>query len=497
MRWSAVDAKLAEDYLRYGCAQLLLREPGFIYRQRYYEGDHDEPFAPEGVNLEYKALQRQAIASYMAIAMNAPVQRMKPIGMRLGDGSMDEATWKVAWQGNNLDSRCTIPFTQMMVHGRGIWSVSKNPKRPKVPLIRPENVRRVYLHPSPDDPFTTQFAVKVLVEPKLGTPGSGLWTPSGAEIGRVGDKQVGFVYDDTMWMRFEKTGLLGQWQYVDEGLHGLGQVPFVPSDNNVDADGVPHAAIDHLIPQQDALNTIRFDTLLAMQFSAYRQRVFTGYDPVAKDEQGRPILRMNPDGSTVLDPNGRPVPVLNSPGRIGVDRALVFPGADTKVFDLQESNLKNYIEVYSAFLTDLFAIGQIPPQYMLTRMANLSGDALTGAESTLQSLVAELQAQAGESLATAIALGRRAIGSGRDDDTAIQIIWGDGEARSFAQVVDAIVKLISTGFPKRAAFEMIPGATPPKVTEWMKQIDDEAGSAVLGHFVEKLAVSGGASTGGG
>jgi hypothetical protein len=75
---------------------------------------------------------------------------------------------------------------------------------------------------------------------------------------------------------------------------------------------------------------------------------------------------------------GLPVPVCRSPGRIGVDRALVFPGADTKVFDLPESNLANYIAVLGEFLSDLFAIGQVPPQYLLNRMANLSGDALAG-----------------------------------------------------------------------------------------------------------------------
>ena len=41
------------------------------------------------------------------------------------------------------------------------------------------------------------------------------------------------------------------------------------------------------------------------------------------------------------------------------------------------------------------------------------------------------------------------------------------------QTVDAIVKLISTGFPRKAAVEMIPGATITKVDDWMKQVADE------------------------
>jgi hypothetical protein len=136
----------------------------------------------------------------------------------------------------------------------------------------------------------------------------------------------------------------------------------------------------------------------------------------------------------------------------------VFPGAETKVFDLAESNLDNYITVLGEFLTQFFAVGQIPPQYLLSRMANLSGDALAGAESTLASLVGDLQQWTGESLESVMRMANRARGE-TAEDVSSEVIWADGEARSFAQTVDAITKLISVEFPHEAAFEMIPGAT--------------------------------------
>ena len=108
---------------------------------------------------------------------------------------------------------------------------------------------------------------------------------------------------------------------------------------------------------------------------------------------------------------------------------------------------------------------EIPPQYLLSRMANLSGDALAGAESTLASLVDDMQRSAGESLEQVMRLANIARGESAPD-VASEVIWADAQARSFAQVVDAIGKLVASGFPREGAFEMLPGATPQKVQRW-------------------------------
>ncbi|MGW0043466.1 phage portal protein [Rhodococcus sp. NPDC003348] len=466
-----MDINTARHYLRVGEAKLLAQEPQWQRRQNYLEGKQDLPFAPEGVNAEYLALREQAIANWMGIAMNSPIQRLQATGFRDGvTGKVDLDVWKNVIQPNQIDARQPIVFQQMMVHGRGIWGVSRNRKNPARPIITVENCRRVWIEPDPYNPFEPLFAVKkVAINDQRAA--SQLVLPTGYATGPL---HVAYVYDATSWMRFTQRGAgTSTWEAAGEGRHGLGRVPFVASDANVDADGVPHSSLDALIPQQDALNTIRFNTLLAMQFSAYRQRVFTGYDPVIRDEAGQPLLKKDPAGNVVFDENGHPIPLLNSPGRIGVDRALVFPGDATKVFDLPESNLKNYIEVYSEFLSNLFATGQIPPQYLLSRMANLSGDALTGAESTLKSLIGDLKLGAGEALETTVRLANIARGAPGGDDYASEVVWAETEARSFAQIVDAIVKLISAGFPRRSGFEMIPGATPTKVDSWMAELESE------------------------
>jgi hypothetical protein len=473
-----VDEQTARDRLETGLGHLTDAEPGFLKRERYYDGDQDLPYAPPGVNAEYLALREMSIANWIALASNAPVQRVRPNGFRITrDAKADQATWDEVWDANNLDARWPIVATQMMNHSRGVMSVWRNPRDARSPIVRPESVRRVWLEPSIEDPFSHEWAVKA-------TSTIVYDTSSGVPTKRTRD--FAWVYDtDGTWVRFERPHV-GSWQPTTAGDSGLGDLPFVAFDNNLDADGKPRPSIiDQLIPAQDGINTIRFNTLLAMQFSAYRQRVFTGFDPVMKDDDGNVIWQRDAENNIVLDAQGQPMPVVVNMGRASVDRALVFPGADTKVFDLPESNLSNYIEALSAFLTDFFGRGQIPPQYLLDKMANLSGDALTGAESTLSSLIADLKRWSGGSLKQVMRLSARARG---DDLPEIggEVNWADDEARSFAQVVDGIQKLISVGYPREGAFEMLPNMTPHKLQRIMDMVGAESQDPTLERIARDL-----------
>ncbi|WP_290723838.1 phage portal protein [Gordonia sp. UBA6683] len=454
----------AEEFLHIGVAALAAQQPMFDKRQRNYEGDQQLPYAPEGVSEEYQELRKQAIANWLQVAMDAPVQRMEAESISDDAGKTDKAAW-ADWVAFDLETRQKIVFTQMMVQSRGVMSVSKASPAVGGAKARVENSRRVYLHPDPADPFEAQFAVKMWVENQR--PASGLWVPTQA-MSALASKVVAVVYDSEECVRFEKPGTagVGGWQRVATTPHGLGAIPFVAFGHNVDADNVAHTAIDQLIPMQNAINTIRFNTLLAMQFSAYRQRVATGYDPVLRDANGEIIYVKDRDGNEIVGLDGQPVPQLRPGGRVGVDRLLVFPGKDTKVFDLAESNLQNYITVYTKFLTDLFSKAQTPPQYGIDRMANLSGDALAGAESTLTSLVNDLKREANSGIRKVFRLLDAARGH---EPRNRHIEWADTEPKSFTQIVDGVTKLIAAEFPRRGAYDMLPGATPTKVDQWMDQ----------------------------
>ena len=454
----SLTVKSATELWNRGLKALQDRDPAWDKRERYLRGDQDDPFTPEGVNEEYKDLQRQAKVNITELAINAPIQRMAVEGFRTGrESAADMGVWKDFWQANKLDSRQKVVYREMATHGLGMMSVNVNTRNVASPKVRPEVARNVWMEPDPEDPWDHIWSCKRV---------------------QTRDGLRGWVYTPDEWVGFTQ-GKRGDWSITDGGTNPIGELPFVPFTFNVDAANQPMAPMDKFIPQQDAVSTIRFNMLLAMQFSAFRQRVFTGYDPVIRDSKGEPIVARNPDGTPMLDENGLPKALIRATGRVGVDRALVFPGENTKVYDLNESNLDNYIKVLDSFLTTFFATGHVPPQYALNKMANLSGDGMEGAEATFQSLIKDMQMAAGEGMEAVMRKANVAAGQSHDD-VASEVIWGDSEIRSFAQICDAIVKLTGTGFPMEDAWGMLPGATPTKVNLWLGHAFGEQQSLDMG-----------------
>lgn len=474
----AMSIEQAQRRLMRGYSQITKSQPQRDRERRYMDGDHDLPFAPPGVSQEYKQIRKIASSNLLPLIIGAPLQRLRVDGYRRHgntDDKQDLAFWSDTWQFNRMDLRQKVVFADAMHHGRGVLSVSKRSKNKKRPRISVESPNRVHLEMDPDDPFKPLYAAKVVKDESEMSDGPGIQLVNGGIYGGQA-KYRGFVYDHDSWHAFTSSnpGNPKGWAHVGAGKHDLQAVPFVPVDCNLDSDGVPHSPLAQLIPAQDAINFVRFATLMAMQFSAHRHRAVTGFDPVIYDPVTKePIFRTNADGSLMTDPQtGLAIPVTVDLGRAGMDQMIAFRDPNARIWDLPESNMGNYVAVYDSMVSDLFARGQVPPHYQLTSMHNLTGDAITGAESTLAALVDDLQTSFGESIEQTMRLAGVARGD-NVDDMASEVEWGDGETKSFAQTVDGITKLIATGFPRQAAFSMLPGATKQKVDHWMQQAEQE------------------------
>lgn len=448
---------LARERLDEGLSQLQLQEKEWKELEKYHRGEHDLPFAPRGISTEYADLMEMSKAPWLRLVTKTPVQRLRVDGIRSSQSAnADEDRWLKVWKANGLDSRQRIVYTDAVVHGRGIFSVWPNVTDLSKPIVRPESPRGIFIRPKEDDPFESDWAIKA-------------FGATGLKWNESNPVTTAIIYDADSFFRFEKMG--DDWIVTKQGPNPLKRVPFVEFSPSVDAEGRHESMIKPLIPAQKAIDVVRFDLLLAAQFAAYRQRIVTGYDPVIRDpDTNEPQWKTDSQGNILLDGQNNPIPQVSSPGRPGVDRLMVFPGADTKVFDLPESNLSNYVTVVNNLVQHLAAVSQVPPQYLLGGLANLSGEALAAAESTLAALVADMQLSFGASFEQVMILAGIAAG---DDEMPSEVIWGDGQARSFSQTVDGIQKLISIGFPVEAGLEMLPGATLEKVRRWMTLMEEE------------------------
>src|SRR5664279_5527753 len=168
----------------------------------------------------------------------------------------------------------------------------------------------------------------------------------------------------------------------------------------------------------------------------------------------------------VLDTDGNPVP---APIRADATRFLVAEDPDTKFGDLPPTSLDGFIAAANHVIGQMAVIGSLPPYYLLGHLANLSADALSVAESSLQRLISQLQHTVGESWERVMALFAQALG--REVDYSAEVQWRDMSPRSFASTVDGIVKLVESGvIPRTAARTEVPGLTAALAAyaEWAK-----------------------------
>lgn len=465
-----------DDMLLTGLDRLDKAEPGSKTRREYYEGKHDYPYAPDGVNQEYQTLREMARVPLVRLAIRTPCQRLRVEGIRTGASEhIDRDAWEV-WQANHLDARQRQVYVDGLVYGRGIVSVWPNAEDPALPHIRHESPRLVHVEKDPQDQYAAAWAIKRWQE------------DARSPLGTVYTVNVALVYTDHEVRRYEahtardnytpESTALNGYEQVDAFPNPLGRVPFVifePDEGQ--------SIVDPLRPMQHAIDTMRFNLLLAAQFAAYRQRVVVGYDPVLRDDEGNPIVKKDAEGNPILDEYGMGTPVTASPGQVGVDRLLVFPGADTKVFDVEESNLGNYVTALDMLLATFASTAQVPPQYLAGDFKNVNGDLMAATEATLLSYVADLQTEYGEAweqvfqLAT-VARGAEAL------PLATEVVWSDASPKSLSIVASAMSQMVPNGAPPRMFLEMLPGATQQKVDRWMGLASDALQQALAGDLMQ-------------
>lgn len=442
-------------------------------RRDYVEGVHDLPYAPQGVNAEYEALRQMARVPLIRLAVRTPCQRLRVDGVRTGDDAADRELWRNVWQANHLDARQRIVYTDALTYERGgIVSVWPNPENADAPFVQPEDPRNVFVYADPSNPFRPLWAVKRWTEQREATFGTT-------------EYRVEMLYEQGFIWRYESVGG-GSREFVDVIDNPLGEVPFVTFSADLSADGSSRSMVDALVPMQRAIDTMRFNLLLAAQFAAYKQRVVVGYDPVLRDADGNVVVQRDADGNPVLDDNGMEQPVTSSPGRVGVDRMLVFPGTDTKVFELSESNLNNYVTALDMLVATFASSAQVPPQYLVGDFKNVSGDLMVATEATLLSLVQDLHTAFGESWERVFALAQKARRRAPLPFDA-EVVWADASPKSLASVASAMSQMVPNGAPARMFLEMLPGATPQKVERWMGMSTDALSRALAGDLASALA----------
>jgi hypothetical protein len=416
--------------------------------QRYMCGKHDSVYVPRGAKAEYRWLIERARVNILPLVVTVVAQNMYVDGYRPAGSDENAAPWEV-WQANRMDARQHGIHRSVLTYGAAYAVVM--PGKP-VPVITPFSPRRMTaLYADPVNDEWPLFAVEDRMENT-----------------RDGKRRVVRVYDEQA--RYTLAGKPDGSQLAPDGEqwlmnHGLGVCPVVRYVNteDLDGDGVV-GEVEPLIDTQDQLNMTTFNLLMAQQYAAFRQRWVTGMAP-PQDENGNAI----------------------EPFRSRVDGLFVAEDVDTKFGEFGATDLKGYLDSRESTIRHIATLSQVPPYHLLGQMVNLSAEALAAARDGLDRKTDERESLCGEGHEQTLRLCGLAAGDTVAwEDTAAQVVWRDTSARSLAQTVDALGKLVTMlGVPPQELWERVPGVTQTDVERWKKAASEGDSMARLNGIIEK------------
>jgi hypothetical protein len=250
-------------------------------------------------------------------------------------------------------------------------------------------------------------------------------------------------------------GGVGNFEYLDKRAHDVGVCPVIRYRDRWLLDGEEqYGIVEPLISIQSRIDETTYEMSVSQYFTAFTQRWVAGWRPQS-DEQALAMAAGD---------------------------VWYFSSKDVKVGQFEASDTKGYIDSKQSAIRDLASISQTPAQNLgVDALVNISEATLAGLEAGKDRKTAEIQTALGESFEQLLRTCAHITGDkAASMDYNASVKWQDSTARSFAQQVDGIVKLVTgLGLPDELAWEMVPGSS----KEWVDRaiaIRDEEKNAILG-----------------
>ena len=361
---------------------------------------------PSGTPVEMQRLARLSRVNMLKFVVNSRVQSMYVDGFRAPRADSDADTWAV-WQANGMDARQIGVHRGALSYGAAYLTVMPGEPVPVMRGASPRNLTTVY---GDDD----------------------TWPLLALEKRRARSGELWRLYDDeaAYWVWYPKGSDKPEGKPQVE-IHDAGVVPVIRYSDTNDLDDPTTGIVEPFIPLQDQINMTTFGLLVAQHFGAFKQRWIIGW--LAEDEEQRLKASASVLFTVDEDPN------------------------QVQIGEWSETDLSGYIQSREATLKHLATVSQTPAHELIGEMVNISADALVAAEASKQRAIEENKRVVGEAHEQALNLAGQMIGV--EPDTGAFVRWQDSEARSLAQLVDALGKAVSLlGIPPQALWDRVADA---------------------------------------
>ena len=406
-------------------------------RDDYYRGRHRLAYASTKWREFHAERYRDFSDNWCSVVANSPSERLRVTGFKLDDSAAmsgeEQALWG-HWQRNDADGQSSQGFLSSIVTGRSAVVVWDDGSGDGVPDMQWDSTDQVVVAYDPARPRRRTAALKT-------------WRDDDAEHATLYTPQALWKFSRPLGVTAAGLSVVRSWSAGGEWRprdgeddvwplpNPLGVVPVVEFCNRPMLGGDPISDIAGTIAMQDAINLLWAYLFNAADFASFPQRVVMGQEP--------PKI-------PVLDENGQKVgEVPVDLKKLAQDRLLWLTGQNTSIGSWPAADLKAYTDIVEVAVGHVAAQTRTPQHYLIGKMANLSADALRAAETGLVKKVEESQLFFGPAAREVFRL--MALVSGDDAAAAAaatgRVQWRDPESRSEAQLVDALLKLQTIGFP--------------------------------------------------
>ena len=404
----------------------------------YERGVQRLPYTPKRITHEFRALAERSQTNLLPNVVGTLIDRLYVDGYRPDLPDADEVTgvesagWSW-WQANGMDARQQQLYHLVARYGYGYTMVW--PGDTGVPWMRPKSPRQWY----------ARFAVMDDDWPELAV--------------RKRNGQVEVLDDRRLWM-LSKQPSSDRYDVAGAVEHGVGVVPLVRYMNDWPDEGDPPTGeVEKLIHVQDRLNQTVFDLLVTQTYMGAPQQWISGVVADADDK----IQAM-------------------------AKRVWTFDEPATQVGQLPQADLGQLIKAIENAIRMYGIKAQMPPNYLLGEMVNISADALVAAHADLDSKVESRQALHAESHERMFRVAGRVAGvPAIESDESAQVVWRRTDPRSMASTVDALGKMVQMlHIPADEVWPMIPGVTQQDVARWRRRQEELDPMQLLDREVTRL-----------
>lgn len=440
-------------------------------REDYVAGRHPLPNGDRRYVKALRDFQEKALTNYVELATNAIPSRMRVKGFRFGrpgpmkpqatptpnpqenapqngsqragDINTEERSGvadkdaRLVWMANDMDFQMEEFLSNAATYGEAYLLVGPEDEETGEPTITQEHPKLCHVFADPVRPTRSLAGIRLWKDIYLGRTVVVLYLPD-RTIAGVGPANNESVAASVAFVN-------GGFKLLSDTPNDLGEVNLVRCQWR--ADGKAEAEGSFSI--QDRINHMILDRLVITKSQAYRQRWVTGGQIAQTGKKGKSGVDQKPP----FDP--------------GADTLWHVPAPDAKFGDFDQVDIKQILEAVRDDVIDFAALQQLPAHYLMGRMSNVGGDTLTQAESGHKLRTQARQRSVGWALEKAMRLVFKYKGmTEKAKELDAEVIWGDAEIRSLAEVADASVKYAQ-------AFAAAPPFMVPILAEMMNLDPDQ------------------------